>query len=205
MKQFQDLNRVFRSHASRISTDRKQASVGSYRVGELLLSRTPPLAGGRAARSRRGSIRADALSARRLRQFGSRRAAGRGRVCIDCRSAGHCAGVSAWRRGGVERCSVFLAPSGNQVEDRPAARSGRRGSSPVVDLAGWCGRRHHTCAARDDVVTDLHFRAPSSDSRQAMGTFDSKECILAISRLHLKHSSVVERLSLASARTRGNE
>ena len=37
IKQFRDLNREFRSHASRISADRKQASVGPYRVGEMLL------------------------------------------------------------------------------------------------------------------------------------------------------------------------
>jgi hypothetical protein len=40
---------------------------------------------------------------------------------------------------------------------------------------------------------------------QAMRSFDSKECILAISRLYLEHSTVVERLSLDCVRTKGNE
>jgi len=40
---------------------------------------------------------------------------------------------------------------------------------------------------------------------QALMAFDAKECTLAISRVVLNHPSTIDRLSLAVARTMGNE
>ena len=170
MRQFQDVNRAFRSRASRISTNWKRACVGPYRVGELLLR-------GHHRWSEGAQLVHDA------RQF--ELTLFRRDVCANL--------VADVQRGEAEFALIVDLPimvfayrlgelgswtdipfswhtQATKAIDRPAASIiVPRGSEPSCGISADVGADRSesvadTCAARDDDVTGLHIRAPASDS-----------------------------------------
>jgi hypothetical protein len=206
MKQFQDLNSAFRSDARRISsTNWKLASVRPYRVGELLV---------------RGH---------HCWPEGAQLALGPGRFELTIFRRDDCANLMAdVQRGEAEFALIVDLPvivlayrlgelgAWNDVPFSWHLQATKAKIVPRLDHAAearallWIS----LVGAEDGIIQAQRgmtlspaftFALREAIRAQAMTTFDSEECTLAISRLYLKHPSIAERLSLAAARTMGNE
>ncbi len=205
MKQFQDLNSAFRSQARRISTNWKLPSDRPYRVGELFLRghhRWPE-----AAQLVHGPCRFELTLFRRDVCANLVADVQRGEaefaLTVDLPVI-----VLAYRLGELGAWndvpfSWHLQPTKAKIVPRLDHAAEARALLWISLVGADDGIIH---AQRGMTLSPAFtFALQQAIRAQAMMTFDSEECTLAISRLFLSRSNIEERIASASARTRGNE
>ena len=205
MKQFQELNREFRSRTTRLSTQSKLPAVPQYRVGEPFLRGQREWPEGTQLTC--GPSRCElTLFKREIREntlADVRRGLAELALIVDLPVI-----VLAYRLGESDAWrdvpfSWHLQATGWRVipslDHSPEARV-----LLWISLVGAADGIIH--AQRGMTMSPpFTFALHQAIRAQAMTPFDSKECAAAISRLYLNYSNIGERLSLATARTMGNE